>query len=248
MFGNLSTSNNSDIKEAKDSIGGGSRIFDTDIYAFKILAAYGSESSGGALAVNFEFEEHGTGRKLKIQQYVTSNKEKGQTNYYVNAEGEKHYLPGFNIVNAICLMTAEKELAACAPEQRTLKIYDYDAKAEVPKQVPVLTDLTGKDIYLALEKIIENKRVKNEATGQYEDSSETRESNDVAAVFHFGTKKTLNEARAKAEPEFFDKWKEAKAGTVRDKSKKVAGGGAASGRPAPAGGQAGGGKPASLFS
>jgi len=38
-------------------------------------------------------------------------------NYYQDKEGKKQYLPGFNIANALSVLTAGKELGELTPEQ-----------------------------------------------------------------------------------------------------------------------------------
>lgn len=229
------------IKESGDFLGGGG-VFSSGAYDFKIKVAYLGVSSGGANSVNFEFEEHGTGRKYKETFYVTSGTDKGCKPYY-EKDGQKHYLPGYEQVNAICLMTTNEGLADMEKhiETATLKLYDFDAKAEVPKAVKVITALTGKDITLGLLKKIEDKKKK--VNGEYV-ADGTKETNEVNKVFHFETKKTIAEARAKGEAEFYGKWKEQNTDKVIDKSGKGSG---TSGRPTPAGGNSAANKPASLF-
>lgn len=240
MFGDLSNNNN-EIKESGDKLGGAG-VFDSNIYAMTITAAYAGTSSGGARSVTVEAKDD-TGRSFKTTQYVTSGTAKGGKNYY-EKDGEKHFLPGYELINALCMMTINKGLSEVAIETKTLKLWDKAAKAETPQQVPVLVELTGKQVNFGILKMRGNKSVKNDA-GDYEDTNEPRDFNELDRVFHYPSLKTMSEARSGGEAEFHVKWKEKWAGQVKDTFKEVAGG-AQAGRPAKAA-AAGGEKPSSLF-
>ena len=240
--------NEDGIEKAKDVLGGGNGLFDTAIYKFTIKAAYGLVSSGGAKGVAFEFKDE-NGRTFKNTQYVTSGTEKGCKNYY-EKDGVKNYLPGYNIVNAICMMCTEKPLDQAVTENKTLKLWDSTAKAETPQNVPVLVELTGKEIYLGLFKDEVDKFGQDQTTKKWTVvTGETKEQNEIANVYHFPTKKTLNEAVEGGEAEFYDKWLAQYEGKTRERAKHKGKGGTA-GRPAAASGgatPAGGSKPSSLF-
>ncbi|AUV61818.1 single strand DNA binding protein [Pseudomonas phage Littlefix] len=230
---------------------GGFRVYDTDVYEATIKNAYAGKSDGGAANMTFEVEM-ADGSKYSWVEWVTSGNEKGNLPYYINKQsGEKEYLPGFNRFNAIALMTAGKEPAALVFEEKHVKIYSYAAKAEVPTPVQVAVELLGKKILLGIEKHKVNKQVKSgkqlpNGKDEYVDGPEAREVNEVSKVFHFETRRTLQEAIAKLDAGvFIDKWTEANKGKVKDKMKPVAGG-ATAGAPNASGGSD---KPtASLFS
>lgn len=245
MFGDLNKSGEEQIKESGDKLGSGG-LFDSSIYGMTIVAAYAGTAASGARSVTVEAKDKESGKTFKTTQWVTSGTEKGGKNYY-EKDGEKHYLPGFELINAICMMTCNKGLAEVAIEQKTLKIWDSAAKAETPQQVPVLVDLTGKDIYFGVLKQKTNKQVKGD-DGKYVNTNDVRELNELDRVFHFPSKKTMSEARAGGEAEFHTKWMEKWHDKVQDKYKAVEGGAAAgrAARPDSAGGT-GESKPSSLF-
>lgn len=237
MFGNLNSGN--DIKEQGDVLGGG--VSESDLYDAEIKVAYAIEANSKAKGVVLELKLEGGGT-MKETVYVTSGEAKGCKNYY-EKDGEKHFLPGFSLINAICMLTVEKELQAMAIEQKTLKIYDYDAKAEVPKEVPVLVELTGKKIKVGALKVRRNK-TKNE-NGTRVTTNEEQFINELDRVFHYPSGVTIAEARAKQPAEFINKWLAKWKGQVKDTFQAVQGGGTA-GRPS--GAQGGGSeKPSSLF-
>lgn len=210
LFGNLKADG---LEETQDRLGGYSP-FDTDIYTGKIKMAYADKSDGGAQNVNLVIDMGG--KEYRETVYVTNKK--GE-NFFLNKEDKtkKVPLPGFVIIDDICLVTTEKPLADQDVEEKVVKLYDYEAKKEIPKTVPVLTGLLGKEVSLAIVRQLENKNVKNGA-GAYEATAETRESNVISKVFHTPTKMTMVEARNGNEVgTFWDSWLERNKGQISDK-------------------------------
>ena len=221
------------LEESQDRLGGFSP-FDSDIYIGTIKVAYAGTSLGGATSVSVVVDADG--KEYRETFYVTNRK--GE-NFFISQDKKKVPLPGFTVVDDICLIASGKPLANQETEEKVIKLYDFEQRAEVPKSVPVLTDLIGQKIALGILKQLENKNAKN-AAGEYEATEETREVNVVDKVFHPEMKLTVAEARnGKEDPEFWDKWVEKNKGTVRDKTEKKAGGNAgAPPKPAAAGGTA----------
>lgn len=225
--------NDGNIQESGDSLGGVS-LFESNAYDLTIKVAYGLTSSTGAKGLAFEFEHAATGRTYSETFYVTTGKAKECKPYWVDKEGEKHYLKGHEIANAICLMANEKGFKEQTYEDKTLLLWDSTAKEKKPTVVPVATSLIGTKVCLGILKVKKNKGVKGE-DGVYRDTNEVRESNEVDKVFHPEYKVTLAEARAgKREAGFYNEWVAKWAGNVKDQFKEVKG--ASSGRPGAAGG------------
>jgi hypothetical protein len=242
IFGNLT---NDGLEEAQDRLGGYAPV-DTDAYDSKITMAYAIQSAGGAHGVVLTADIGG--REYRETLYVTNRK--GE-NFFLNKDDKtkKVPLPGFTVVDDICLATTEKPLAEQNTEEKVVNVYDADAKKEVPKSVPVLVDLLGKTVTLGIVNQLVNK---NEKQGdEYVPTAETRNENVIEKVFHTPTKMTMVEARqGKTEGAFFQTWLDRNKGNVRDRRtiKDGAGAGTA-GRPgAPTSGGASGGAPKkSLF-
>lgn len=239
LFGNLGTEG---LEEKEDRVGGGSFSRETDIYELNIKVAYAGKSDGGARFVAFVFADN-DGKEYRETFYVTS---KAGLNYYMAKDkdgketGKKRALPGFDAVNDICLVTTDKELSQQTDEEKTVKIWDADAKAELPKSVPVLVELLGKKVYLAIYKRLENKSTL--VNGSYVPNADTRDTNTTEKVMHFPTKMTVREATSgAAEAVFHDSWLEAHKGKVQDKRTIKDGEAGQSGRP----GRAAGAPPAS---
>lgn len=167
---------------------------------------------------------------------------------YYEKDGKKHMLPGFQIVNDLCLVITGHPLAENTPQEKTIKIYDHDAGGEVPKNLPVITQLLGQKVTVAIGKEVTNKQKKDEATGEYVDTDEKRVINSIRKCFHFETGKTVVELMSKANIEeadlFKTKWAEKNTGTEVNNFKEVGSAGPAAGSGAPAGG---GGQKKSLF-
>lgn len=224
-----------DVAPERDVVGGGSYVLDSDLYKMEITLAYLSVAKSEAIAVNFHFKNE-QGKELRSQQWISSGKEKGGNNYYVDKEGNKQFLPGFVHANGIARLTVGKELADLEPEEKVVKLYSAEAKAEVPTKVQVLTELIGQEVGLGVIKQIVNKNVKN-AEGNYVPSADTREENDIDKIFRAKDLMTAAEVLAGAEEATFaDNWKAKWTGQVRDRSKAgangVAGAGSKPGSPA----------------
>lgn len=240
LFGNLKSEG---LEESQDRLGGFSP-FDSAIYAGKIKYAYAGTSSGGstfvALVVNID------GKEYRETFYVTNKK--GE-NFYLNPQdkNKKVPLPGFTVIDDICLIASGEPLANQETEDKVINIYDFDQKKEVPTTVPMLTGLIGKDIKLGILKQLENK---NEKVGdEYVPVAATREINIVDKVFHPELNLTVAEARnGQEEAKFHDAWSERNKGTVKDKRTIKEGEGGGSGKPQRAAPQAGTSTPAkSIF-
>lgn len=215
------------VKNETDSLGG--RVLDTNIYLATVAMAYGVESAGGALGLALTFKTE-SGDTLEETLYVTSGKEKGQKNY-TERDGVKQYLPGYNQATALCLLTTGKELADMAAEEKQVQIYNSKEKKKVATKVQVLTELIGKKVYIAVEKQTVWKQ-KDDGTGKWVDTNETREKNEIVKMFSEKDKRSTSEIREKKEtPEFFEAWLERWKGQTRNKAKGSPEGGATAGAP-----------------
>lgn len=215
MFQNLT---NEGLEDSQDRLGG-FQALESDIYTGTVKMAYTGESSGGAIFVHVVFDFKGT--EFRTIQYVTNKKKE---NFFVNQSQKKIPLPGFNIIDDLCLATIEKPLSQVVPEEKSVMVYDRDAQKELPKAMPVLVDLIGKEVSVGVIKQIVNRNVKNQSTGKYEPTAETREENEVDKVFHTASKRTIAEARNGEDAIFWDKWLDRNKGETRDRTVKVNGG------------------------
>jgi len=215
------------LTESQDRLG--MSALETNVYDAVIKMAYHSKSVNGAEAINFEFTING--RSYKETVYYTSREGK---NYYVDKQDANvhHPLPGFTIVDDICMCATEKELADQddEAEEKTIKIWDNDAKAELPQKALVLTGLLNKPVTLAIWQNLENKSEKNDK-GVYVPTADTKITNSIEKVFHTESGLSMVEARNGHDATFKDKWIEKNAGKQRDQRTIKDGSAGASGRP-----------------
>jgi len=231
VFGNLSTD---ELEEAQDRVGGFAPR-ESGAYTGKIKLAYaGKAASSNAQSVTIVIDL-GSG-EYRETFWVTN---KAGQNFYVK-DGKKNALPGFTIVDDLCIVTTNKPLNQQAAEEKVVNLYDFEQKKEVPTGVPMLVELLGKEVTLGIQKHLKNKQVKNASTGDYEDTADTREENVTDKIFHHPSNLTVVEARRGIQkPTFYGAWVERNTGHTQDRRSIKDGAGAQggrSGRPNGAGG------------
>ncbi|WP_290870406.1 hypothetical protein [Aquabacterium sp.] len=275
IFSGLSTEG---LEKNEDRVGGGSWVRDTDIVEFTIKALYaGKSTSSNAQSVTF-IGVDADGKEYRETFWITSG---AGLNYYMAKDkdkketGKRNPLPGFAIVNDICMVASDKPLNEQDTEEKTFKVYDPDAKQELPKAVPMLVECIGKKVALAIYRVKENKTQKNQTTGAYEAIAEEREVNVAEKAMFPQFRCTVREAEQALEnggsvaasgdailnaqgedvAVFWPTWLEAHKGKIRDKRTIKDGAGGQQGRPgrsagAPpssSGGNNAGGERKSLF-
>ena len=243
IFGNLT---NEGLEEAQDRLGGFSRL-ESDAYLGKIKMAYAGKAASGAQFVAIIFG-HGEGAKEEYRETFYITNKKGE-NFYIDADKKKQPLPGFTVIDDLCQVITGHPLNVQETEEKTVNVYDPEAKKELPKAVPVLVGLLEGEVTLGIIKQTVNKQVKNGA-GEYVDTDETRDENVVEKVFHHPSNMTVVEAkRGSTQAAFYGSWVEKNRGVTRDKTKKTGQGGKAGkpGMPPTAGAANAAAKGASLF-
>jgi len=214
-----------DIKKEVDSVGTSGPL-DSGIYLGAVTMAYLEQSKGGAVAVVLSIKTE-SGREIRNNKlWVQSGTAKGSKNFYLDKDGKKNYLPGFTAANGLALLTSGKELSELTPEDKTIKIYNFEAKADVPTKVAVLTELLDKEIYVGVIRQTVDKNVQD-ANGNYVPGGETRDENELDKFWRQRDKLTTAEILAGAtEPAFFETWEAKWTGVTKMKAKGAAAGGA----------------------
>lgn len=224
LFGGLTDEG---LEEAQDRVGG-FQPHETDIYKGTIMMAYALKSTGGAQGVYLTVALE-NGKEYRETLWVTNKK--GE-NFYLNKNDntKKVPLPGFTVMNDICLVTTEKPLNQQNDEEKVVKVWDSETRSEQPKSVPVLVDLLGKELSVAIGNTLENKTMKQ--GNDYVVIADTRNVNTIEKVFHEPTKLTVTEGKnGKTEGEFYQTWLDRNKGVVRDKREIKEGQAGTAGRP-----------------
>jgi hypothetical protein len=188
----------SDVQKVEDRVGGAgfAKIDATGLYKFTIVKAYAGKSLGGAYNVTIHFKED-NGAKFSIVEYITSGTEKGSKEYYLDKDGNKQPLPGYNkIKNLDNLLGYDREF----PETRLgqVMLWDYDSKAEVPVEKDIVTEWIGKKVSALIIKKLEDK---------YNNTTQTDIKFEVEHFLDYKTNQTRNEKFNNLSG-FKDKWLE----------------------------------------
>jgi len=171
-----------------DFVGGGG-LFDSDIYLAKIKTAFTGKAANSE-ARNITLLLDLNGRELRSQTWV-SNKS-GEVTYTDKQTKEIKNLPGFNQMNALALLVTGKNLGDLDAEEMVVKLYDFDAKKEIPQSVTCFTELHGETIAVAVQKQTVDKNEQNSA-GDYVPSGETRDINVVVKFLDADKHLTISE-------------------------------------------------------
>lgn len=178
-----------DEKVEDDFVGGGG-VLATDIYTATIKAAYETSSSKSkAVAMNLILVIDG--KEVRQQIWMTNGS--GGVTYKDKKSGETKNLPGYNQVNSLFMLVLGKEIGEADVEELTMKLYDFDAKAEINKAVDCYTELHGVEIQVALQQQTVDKTKLNESTGKYDPTGETRDINEVVKFFPATRQVTISE-------------------------------------------------------
>ena len=131
------------------------------------------------------------GRELRSQVWV-SNKT-GDVTYTDKKTKEVKNLPGYNQMNGLALLVAGKNLGDLDTEDLVVKIYDFDAKKELPQSVTCFTELHGEMVQVAVQRQTVDKTKKNDNTGEYEPTGEKRDQNEIVKFFNGEKRVTISE-------------------------------------------------------
>lgn len=173
----------------EDFLGGGG-VLDTDLYTATIKTAYLSKSgSSDARALNLILDIQG--KEVRQQIWMTNGK--GDVTYKDKKTGKDRNLPGYSQVTSLCLLVTGKEVGNMDVEEVTVKIYDYDAKKELPQAVYCFVELHGETVNIALQRQTVDKTKKDDNTGKYEPTGETRDQNEVVKFFASDKLVTISE-------------------------------------------------------
>lgn len=199
------------VEEEGDVLPGtGSYTLATGIYDMVCKLAYITESSGGATAVNFRFETPDGSQSHRETIYVTSGRAKGQKTYYTTKDGKQRPLPGFTQANELAIVMTGSKLGGLSTEMKKVKLWDYDAQAEVPTDAKVIMDLINKPVKLGIVLKVENKRINagTQDAPNWVDGPEKREFNEIQKAFNTDGLTSTEILAGNAEPAFLARWEE----------------------------------------
>lgn len=166
--------------EVEDDYVGGGGTLETDIYPAEIKYAYiGKAANSDARNLTLCLKVNG----LDITRQIWMTNRDGEVTYQDKKSKEVKNLPGFNQVNGLCMLLVSKEVGNMDVEEKTLSLYDYESKKDVPQAVDCFVELHGLKLQVAIQKQTVDKTEKNESTGEYEPTGETRDTNEFIKFF-----------------------------------------------------------------
>lgn len=224
IFGNLTREG---LEDSVDRVGG-PVIIDSGVHTGTIKMAYASKSTGGAQAVNLVIAIGNQEYKETI--YVTS---KSGLNYYQDKSdpNKKQPMPGFDIVDHLCLVTTGQSLKDQVIEDKVILLFDFETKRDMPTNVPVLTGLLGQPCKLGIVRSTVDV-TKKDTDGIYRATGAVKDENNIDKVFQVETDRTVPEILAGlAVAGTMEKWTARNKGVTRVKAKGAEGNTGAPGLP-----------------
>ena len=214
------------VEGEKDSLGGGNfGPWESGVYPdLQITTAYSKVSKGGAMGIVIHFNDQVNQKELRSTLWATSGTAKGCKNFYVNQKGDKRYLPGYETFAAISRLTLDVAPSDLTTEEKTVMLWSYEDKKDVPTQVDMIMPLLGQRVTLGVTKQIVDKNINVNGPGEtpnYQPTGETREENEIRKVFSADTGCTTTEVAAgETAGGFIVSWGEKNTGLTIDKSTK----------------------------
>ena len=210
LFNNLSSDN---LEKQGDSLGGFS-LFESGLYDGTVKLAYADKYDSGAMFVALTLELGGK----EYRETITITNKKGE-NFYLK-DGKKMPLPGFTQINDLVLLITGNDLSQLKTEKQTHKVYDFQKRSEVAKELDCLTDIMGKPITVGIIKRTVNKQEKD-GNGVYQPINEKRDENVIDKFFHAESGKTVNEFKeGVASGTFKEAWGKKNTGVTQDRYKE----------------------------
>lgn len=209
-------------QQKEDVIMSGGFDLPTGLYPMIVENAYLEKTASGAMMMHVHLKRISGGNQVyKFKNCIVSGDEKGNKPTYMK-DGKEYPLPGYSQMNQIVKICAGITLGQIEPEKKLVKMWDFDANAEVAREVPVVTQIVGQEILVGLTFRRENKRAL--VNGKWTDTNEAREFNEIDKVFYPDGFTVTEKAAEAEEAVFVHEWTKAfPEGTVIDKFKSVAG-------------------------
>lgn len=191
FFANKKPAAKSEVEE--DFVGGGG-LLDTDVYSATIKYAYLSKAANSdARALNLCLIIN----KQEVTRQIWMTNRNGDVTYNDKKSGQPKNLPGYNQVNALCMLLASKDVGNMEMEDKVLKLYDYESQKDINQSVPCFEELHGLNLQVAIQRQTVDKTEKNESTGTWEPNGETRDVNEFVKFFPAEVAVTLGEIAQK---------------------------------------------------
>lgn len=179
------------------------RTVDTGAYEGIIKMAFVGAAPSGAKFVTLQLKL-ANGKDYTETVYIT-NKE-GSVTY--KKDDKEFFLPGYTLINNLAILTTNRGLFDLEGdvETRTVKLYDYDAKADVATDVPAIIPMIGQKVLVAISEEEYAKTKRNDSTGKYDPTGEYGVKNQLVKAYCPETRKSPVELRDNKDATALDNW------------------------------------------
>ena len=242
MFDKFKKQGDSSVQKSQDRVGGFVPI-PSGIYEAVIKQLWFGEYGSGAAYMDLQLEAAG---KTFRERILLSDR---NGNNFWTKDGKNTFFDGFMALDAICLFLTGEDFDANMGniENKMVKVYNADQKKEVPTEVPVLANVIGETIKVAIlhRKVDVTKKDDN---GNYNPTGDVREENTLSKVLDTDTNRTVTEIIDEVSSSVYaDAWLARWEGKVSNEAKGVASGGGTAGKPGASGGGASKGRGSGMF-
>lgn len=204
------------ISDSRDSV---SYFLDSGIYDMVIEHAYFREGDSGTKGIEIKLVDSEDPTK-SMRQFLWFANSEGRTSHgesnrlYPTTEVTKDLLEIVNNeeLSPQVFSDAEKLQELFAFEPKTIEVYDFEARAELPTEVLLSTTLTGEIVKVGIIK---------EVSDNYKEPSKSRTQNIIDKIFDPNTGQTVLERRTDEEAIFGEKvWRGRDSTYVSDRRKQ----------------------------
>ena len=232
IFGDLNLGGEG-VKTQEDRVtdAGGKYISETGKYDVIVKKAYMDISASGALCFNMTVQTEDE-KEMSITEYISNAKK--EVFYTDKKDGTKKYMPSYVRMKNVDFLLTKKLQETPRTEKKLIKVWNTEAKKEVPTEKDMLVEWVGKPLTILVTKTKEFKQTKN-ADGVYVDTDEVKTLAVVDFYVDAVTNKTQNEISGNQEPLICTKWLEKHPSDfVRDRTNGKGKAATPSGAPTPA--------------
>lgn len=189
-----------------------SSVLDTGLYQAIVKYIYFTKTARGGDCANAVLEINGLTHTFPMYvTYADNHKPVKEVN------GKKVVIPGYKQLNSLVYCACEKTAEQCSQEQKSIMIYDWKQRKEIPTLVDTITDVMNKPIIVGIKKV--NKHKQANVNGQYVPTTETFFTNEVDRYYTIDGY-LASEKASGGDPVYATTFK-AKAGTVFEEKLKV---------------------------
>lgn len=196
----------------QDTTGSGFSLLDSGLYQVKIDCVYLDMPVDRNVSKAVKITFKGTtknGTSVTDSFYVLTKEGK-------NKDRNGNILSGFRLVNNLCYLAADQYLSGVETPRKVIRVYDFNRKSQVDKQVPVIECLQGKVIGVAIRKVRDFRMVRQDDGSFITDKTNCKDSNKIAFFFDWDTMLTASEKSTGKKTDFVKNWENKNKGRLFD--------------------------------